>query len=364
VIQPPSSPESTPGEILGTKPDVKPDVKLEVKPEVKPGQRSISRHPQVPARPGIRLQRLATCGQSLEWADLSSGEGLWVDVENPTPEDIAKLGAFFAINPLALEDSLERGHWSRFESYAEHAFLIFRTLAEPEDATDRTERVSLLYYPALGSLVTLRNEPVTYVEGVWHELERKEGCTVTAAMYAILMQGTDTFFDFLDAFEARTDQLEEDVFEPRMSGQEARAFTATVFELKHTLAAARRLASGARESVAQFSRFLPAEAQMYTRDVVDHLARVYEGLDGERDALSTLLDVHLTVQSNRMNEVMKTLTTVSTIFLPLTFLAGVWGMNFRFMPELAQPWGYAMAWGVFAGVAALLAIMFKRRGWW
>jgi magnesium transporter len=128
--------------------------------------------------------------------------------------------------------------------------------------------------------------------------------------------------------------------------------------------AARRLASGARESVAQFSRFLPAEAQMFTRDVVDHLARVYEGLDSERDALSTLLDVHLTVQSNRMNEVMKTLTTVSTIFLPLTFLAGVWGMNFKFMPELESPWGYLMAWGVFAAVGLLLAMIFKRRGWW
>lgn len=103
---------------------------------------------------------------------------------------------------------------------------------------------------------------------------------------------------------------------------------------------------------------------MFTRDVVDHLARVYEGLDSERDALSTLLDVHLTVQSNRMNEVMKTLTTVSTIFLPLTFLAGVWGMNFKFMPELEQPWGYLMAWGAFALVGLLLALVFKRRGWW
>jgi magnesium transporter len=323
-----------------------------------------SKHPHLEPQPGIRVQRLAVCGQAVTWDELTSGEGLWVDVENPTPEDVAKLEKFFPINQLALEDALERGHWSRFESYPEHAFLIFRTLAEPEDATDRSERVSLLYYPQLNSMLTLRNEPVTYLEGVWRELDRKEDCTATAAIYALLMQGTDTFFDFLDAFEEQTDQLEEEVFAPRMSGREAQEFTSSVFELKHTLLAARRLASGARESVAQFSRFLPAEAQMFTRDVVDHLARVYEGLDSERDALSTLLDVHLTVQSNRMNEVMKTLTTVSTIFLPLTFLAGVWGMNFKFMPELESPWGYLMAWGVFAAVGLLLAMIFKRRGWW
>ena len=326
--------------------------------------KSNSKHPHVEPRPGIRVQQLAVCAQAVAFNDLTSGEGLWVDVENPTPEDIAALEKFFPINRLALEDALERGHWSRFESYPEHAFLIFRTLAEPEDATDRSERVSLLYYPQLNTMLTLRNEPVTYLEGVWHELDRKVGCTVTAAIYALLMQGTDTFFDFLDAFEEQTDLLEEEVFAPRMSGREAQEFTSSVFELKHTLLAARRLASGARESAAQFSRFLPAEAQMFTRDVVDHLARVYEGLDSERDALSTLLDVHLTVQSNRMNEVMKTLTTVSTIFLPLTFLAGVWGMNFKFMPELEQPWGYLMAWGAFALVGLLLALLFKRRGWW
>jgi magnesium transporter len=329
-----------------------------------PSSKPNSKHPQLKPQPGIRVQQLAVCGPPIAFNDLTSGEGLWVDVENPTPEDIAKLKKYFAINSLALEDALERGHWSRFESYPEHAFLIFRTLAEPEDATDRSERVSLLYYPQLKTMLTLRNEPVTYVEGVWHELNRKEGCSVTAAIYALLMQGTDTFFDFLDAFEEQTDLLEEEVFAPRMSGREAQEFTSSVFALKHTLIAARRLASGARESVTQFSRFLPAEAQMFTRDVVDHLARVYEGLDSERDALSTLLDVHLTVQSNRMNEVMKTLTTVSTIFLPLTFLAGVWGMNFKFMPELEQPWGYVMAWGAFALVGLLLALIFKRRGWW
>ncbi|WP_278913932.1 CorA family divalent cation transporter [Deinococcus wulumuqiensis] len=87
-------------------------------------------------------------------------------------------------------------------------------------------------------------------------------------------------------------------------------------------------------------------------------------LDGLRDSLSSLLDLHLALQSQRMNEVMRTLTAVSVVFLPLTFLAGVWGMNFEHMPELASPYGYALAWGSFLLVGGLLAYTFKRRGWW
>ena len=130
---------------------------------------------------------------------------------------------------------------------------------------------------------------------------------------------------------------------------------------------ARRLVSGAREAIGQFSRHVTAlepSAAMYLRDVGDHLTRIYDGLDTSRDVLSSLLDVHLSVQSNRMNEVMKTLTTMSSIFLPLTFLAGVWGMNFKFMPELEQPWGYIFAWVMFTVAGISLAVYFKWRKWW
>ena len=147
----------------------------------------------------------------------------------------------------------------------------------------------------------------------------------------------------------------------------SREFAARVFELKHTMIAARRLASSARENVAQFSRHATAlspEGAIYLRDVSDHLTRIYDGIDSARDVLSSLLDVHLTVQSNRMNEVMKTLTTVSTIFLPLTFLAGVWGMNYEFMPELHWKYGYLFAWGSFIFAALAFAVYFKWRKWW
>ena len=321
-----------------------------------------SKHLQPPSRPGIRVRHLDT-GAEEAWA--GQKHHVWVDVETPTTADLEALKSAFAFHPLALEDALEIGHWARFEAYREHVFLIFRTLSEPEDVNDRTERVSFFYYPEHESIITLRNEPVTYLERIW--MECRERRHALGVVYALLTAGTETFFDFVDALEARTDELEEQVFDPKLSARGAREFSADVFALKHTMLSARRLLSSAREGVAQFSRHLAAgapEASMYLRDVGDHLARVYDGLDSERDVLSGLLDVHLTVQSNRMNEVMKTLTTVSTIFLPLTFFAGVWGMNFHQMPELAQPWGYPMAWGVFLTLGLGLAAYFRKRGWW
>ncbi len=318
-----------------------------------------SKHPVVPARAGIRVKCLESCTN----IELKRNTRVWVDVETPSSNDLSKLGEIFKINDFALEDALERGHWSRFEAYPEHLFLIFRTLAEPEDVTDRTERVSLFWFPDLDSILTVRNEPVTYLENVWNEFQVRSAVRVIDVAYTILDRGTDTFFTFLDELETRTDFLEEGVFASQSVKSEE--FFTEVFELKHTMIAARRLVSGAREAVAQCSRHVAnVEGAMYLRDVSDHLTRCYDGLDSSRDVLSSLLDVHVSVQSNRMNEVMKTLTTVSTIFLPLTFLAGVWGMNFEFIPELQWRYGYLFAWMMFGAAALGFAVYFKWRKWW
>ncbi len=320
-----------------------------------------SKHPVLAENRGIRVKCLEQC-KSLE---LGRTERVWIDAESPTPDDVTKLKSMFALHPLALEDALEKGHWSKFESYTEHLFLIFRTLAEPEDVTDRTERISIFWFPELETLLTIRLEPVTYLEGVWNEFETRSNIRPVDVLYALLDRGTDTFFTFLDELETRTDELEERVFAPQQVA--TNPFFSEVFELKHIMIHARRLVSGAREAVAQFSRHVTAlepNAAMYLRDIGDHLTRIYDGLDTSRDILSSLLDVHLSVQSNRMNEVMKTLTTISSIFLPLTFLAGVWGMNFKFMPELEQPWGYVFAWLMFILAGLSLAIYFKWRKWW
>ncbi|EYB69318.1 Mg2+ transporter protein, CorA-like protein [Deinococcus phoenicis] len=303
----------------------------------------------------IRAQTLA--GTALDWT--GQAQHVWVDAQAVTPEDLARLQAAFALNRLALEDALERGHWSRAEAYPEHGFVTVRSFARPGTADEFTERLSIFLYP--DAVLTVSSAGTRALDTVWALVGRESVNTAPEIVYELLDGTADTFFVLADALEARVDELEERVFLDGRSNP-----VGDVFALKHVLAQARRLGTDAREAVALLARHAegaPADLVRY-RDVQDSFARVSSRLDGLRDFLTSLLDLHLNLQSQRMNEVMRTLTAVSVIFLPLTFLAGVWGMNFKVIPELSWPYGYALAWASFLLIGGLLAYSFKRRGWW
>ncbi|MPY67238.1 magnesium transporter CorA family protein [Deinococcus sp. SDU3-2] len=296
-------------------------------------------------------------GQDLDWQGQT--QGVWVDAQGVTPEELARLRSAFRLNPLAVEDVLERGHWSRAEAYPEHTFITVRSYARPEQTDEFTERVSVFLFPE--AVLTMGHGPTRAVQQVWALLGRETVNTPPEVTYELLDHTADTFFTLADTLETRVDDLEERVFTHVRENP-----VADVFDLKHLLAHARRLASDAREAAILLARHAdgsPADLVRY-RDAQDSFARAAGRLDTLRDHLTSLLDLHLNLQSQRMNEVMRTLTAVSVVFLPLTFLAGVWGMNFKYMPELAQPWGYALAWGSFLLIGGLLAAYFKRRGWW
>ncbi len=330
----------------------------------------VSKHPYLPPKPGIRVKNLRTRADEA-WQRQT--HYVWVDVEAPTAEQVEDLKRHFAFNELALEDVLASDHWSRFERYPEHLFLIFRTLAEPEDLTDRTEEVDFFWFPEQHTLVTFRDEPVTYLEAVWREVNGYRERTPEDILYDLLQRGTDTFFAFLDELEDRTEELEQRLFDsPVQSGPEgsdvrSQPLYQEIFALRRTMISNRKRVSSAREYIMQFSRHaaeVSPEAGIYLRDVADHLSRVYGGLDAARDVLGGLLEVYLNVENQRLNEVIRTLTTVSTIFLPLTFLAGVWGMNFEYEPEFGWRYGYLFAWTCFIVVGGSLLWYFKRKKWW
>ena len=219
--------------------------------------------------------------------------------------------------------------------------------------------------------MTFRDEPVTYLEAVWKEVNGYKERTPVDVLYDLLQGGTETFFAFLDELEDRTEALEQRLFErqPGPEGGDVRSqpLYQEIFALRRTMISNRKRVSSAREYITQFSRHaaeVSPEAGIYLRDVADHLSRVYGGLDAARDVLGGLLEVYLNVENQRLNEVIRTLTTVSTIFLPLTFLAGVWGMNFEYEPEFGWRYGYLFAWTCFLIVGGSLLWYFKRKKWW
>jgi magnesium transporter len=285
--------------------------------------------------------------------------GYWVDVQAPTPDEVQAIRAVFPLHPLAFEDAEEEGHWSRFETYPAHDFITYRTLSRAEQCDEFSERVSVFVFP--GSVLSYSRRGTVYLDTVWGLVGRESVNTPSEVAYELLDHGTDTFSVYADALEDKVETVQEDVVRNAETD-----VTTVVFELKHNLARVRRLAAEAREAVLLLARHGHAENGdlIRYRDALSNLDRAVSRLDGQRESLTNLLDTSLGFQSQRMNQVIRTLTVVSTFFLPLTFLAGVWGMNFRAMPELSWHYGYAMAWGSFILVAGGMAYYFKRRGWW
>ena len=328
----------------------------------------------------IRARTLG--GKDLEVSSLSADilpQGVWVDVQAATPDELVLIQSLFPLHPLALEDAQEEGHWSRFETYPAHDFITYRTLARAEECDEFTERLSLFVFPGSaalaqtapeqlaptpglpGSILTYSRQGSIYLDTVWGLVGRDSVNTPAEVAYELIDHGADTFAAYASALEDRIEALQERVFQ-----EERLNVTGAVFGFKHNLSRVRHLASEAREAVLLLVRHGHAEGsdQLRYRDALGNLDRAVSRLDAQREALTNLLDTALGFQSQRMNEVIRTLTVVSTIFLPLTFLAGVWGMNFRHMPELSWPYGYALAWASFLLVGAVMAAYFKRRGWW
>lgn len=304
----------------------------------------------------IRAKRIET-GEIIEWQ--GETQNIWVDVQSPTDEELEQLTSAFKINPLALEDVFELGHWSRAEQYPEHSFITLRSFSHPSEIDEFTERVNIFTFNH--SVITISNQSTGSLDAVWPLVGRESVNTAQEITYELLDLTAETFFTFANNLEVLIDHLEERIFKDARENP-----VSEVFELKHLVTRARRLSNEAREAVSMLTRhaYVSTPDLVSYRDVQDSFVQATSRFDLLRDHLTSLLDMHLSLQGQRMNEVMRSLTTVSIIFLPLTFLAGVWGMNYEHMPELKQKFGYLWAWISFIAIGGLLAYSFRRRGWW
>jgi magnesium transporter len=295
------------------------------------------------------------------------GNLVWVSLEHPTTEEaLAVLQDLFHFHPLAIEDCLNSGYQTpKVDDYGRYIFIIAHAIHSGEDYA-RVKTMELNIFLGENYIVTLfLDEHMPPVDQLWHQLEKDERLAqngVDFMCHRLLDYLVDDYMPVLDNLDDEIEWLEDQVLE-RPSPQ----LLERILMLKHTLINLRRIMSPQREVLNRLSRddlrMIGQQTRIYFRDVYDHMVRFQDLIESLRDIVTGAMDIYLNSTSLRLNEIMKALTIVSTIFLPLSFVAGVYGMNFAFMPELTKNWGYPMVWGVFIMIVVGMLGFFKYRGW-
>jgi magnesium transporter len=288
---------------------------------------------------------------------------LWLDVSEPSAEDLEILSRELPLHPLTMEDAKERGQRPKVEVFEGYFVLVAHALTT--GANDEIHDSEIHVIVGKGFLVTLRYQPPFDLAPVFERLERQPSLTAEGAgflLYVLLDEVVDGYFDMIDGFEERGDEIEERVFadDPDPDIQE------DIFRLKRKVVRFRRLVMPLREvidMVEEMPDVVTPALRPYYRDVLDHVIRVTEFLDNVRDLLTSALEAQLSQISNRMNQVMKSLTAWGAIILVPTLIAGIYGMNFRDMPELHWGVGYPLALGIMVLSGVALYASFKRKGW-
>lgn len=312
----------------------------------------------------VREEKDATVEQCAACKD---GLGVsWIDVEGIHEiEKIEKLGAAFNLHPLVLEDILNTDQRPKAEDYGDYIYVVLKMLClDPERNEVVADQVSII----LG-----KNFVISFQEGeldVFEPLRRgiREGKGRVRKMgsdylaYGLVDAIVDNFFVIFEKFSDEIDLLEDELM-----AKPSRGTLEKIYRLKRDMLFLRKSVWPLRELVASLQRgetdLVSDPVRTYLRDVHDHAVYLVDTIETFRDMLSGMLDIYLSSMSNRMNEVMKVLTIIATIFIPLTFVAGIYGMNFEFMPELRLRYGYPAVLAFMAGAAGAMLLFFRKRGW-
>jgi magnesium transporter len=286
---------------------------------------------------------------------------LWLDLQGTDDEVLTLLHEVFKIHPLAVEDVREFHQRPKIEDYDDFVSIVVygaRSLGEP------LTEVHCFY--AERFLVSVHRDEVPAVADACHTLGRLHTDRRLVALYRLLDALVDTMFPYLAAMDERIDELQDQIFvdpkESQLTG---------LFELKRELVTMRKMVTPQRDMVstmmAQVVRIpgMTAESERYVRDLYDHLIRISDMVDSYRDLLSGSLDAYMSMVSNRLNDVMKQLTIIATVFLPLSFLTGFFGQNLGWLVNREGSLTAFLIFGIGTEVLAVIAlfVMFRRRGW-
>jgi len=276
-----------------------------------------------------------------------------------------KLGKHYELHPLILEDILHTGQRPKYEDFENHLFIVLRMLSYNEESqTVESEQVSLIvgssfvvsFQERVGDVFEQIRERIRNTKG----RIRKAGADYLA--YSLIDAIVDSYFAILERVGEKMESMEEElVAHPtEKTLHQIHSMKREMISLRKSVWPLREVVSGLQRSE---SSIMEETTGIYLRDVYDHTIQIIDTIESLRDMVSGMLDIYLSSISNRMNAVMKVLTIIATIFIPLTFVAGIYGMNFEHMPELKWKWGYAAVWGIMVSMAVVMLIYFRRKKW-
>jgi magnesium transporter len=277
---------------------------------------------------------------------------------------IDTLGRCFGLHPLVLEDILNTDHRPKFEDYEDCLFLVLKMLRYDREGGIQTEQVSLVLGP--NYVLSFQEKVGDVFDGVRDRLRtgkgriRKQGPDYLA--YALMDAIVDGYFTILESIGDEIEEIEQElIIDPSpQTLNRIHHFRREMILLRKSVWPLREVISGLQRDE---SELIGETTAVFLRDVYDHTIQVVDTVETFRDIIAGMLDLYLSSISNRMNEVMKLLTIIATIFIPLTFIAGVYGMNFEYMPELRWRWSYFVLWGLMLGLAGGMFFFFRRKKW-
>ena len=325
--------------------------------------RILHRSPTQPVRADLKVDALPA-------ALAVPGSFTWVDLVDETEEEIAPmLERDFGFHRLAIDDALVESHAPKLDDWGEYAYLnLHSVMLSGQPLAELTVNEVDIFLGRL-FIVTHQRRPAPAVERVWATVIRDERLAGRGASFVLYHLTDELVADVLPVVEAlgnEIDQLEDRIFD-----HPDRRILERIFGIRRALLQLRRVLGPEREVLAKLARgdarVVPEDDRVYFRDVYDHLFRLFELSEGLRDLASGALDTYISVQSNRMNEVMKTLTIITTLFMPISFLASFFGMNY-FLPTAADTiWvgarGFALVLGLMLLVPLGMLAWMRRRAW-
>lgn len=293
---------------------------------------------------------------------------VWVDMEAASEDDQKMvLSDLFRFHPLAVEDTISEIHVPKVDDYGGYLCLVIHTLSLGDEPMDiHTREIDI--FVGSNYLVTVHETPSNTINKLWHrEYHQERGLSrgIALLLYEILDRQVDGYMELLEHFEMRVEELGDIIFQSHLSNESA--ILNEILTAKSSTLRVRRILLPQREVFEHLAHddlsAIPTEARIYFQDLYDHISRFADLAESMRDLVQSTMTTHLTLSSNRLNEVMKLLTVISTIFMPLSFVAAVYGMNFDFIPELHWPWAYPMVWIIFIAIAGTMLYFFRRRHW-